>query len=75
MFVGDLLHSPAQIVAPDHSSCFCEDPRQAATRRAILERAVDTGELVVPAHFAGPGAAEVRRNGSRFAVRRWAAED
>jgi glyoxylase-like metal-dependent hydrolase (beta-lactamase superfamily II) len=76
VFVGDLLHSPVQILAPEHNSCFCEDPRQAAaTRRSVLERAADTGELVVPAHFAGPGAAEVRRDGSRFAIRRWAASE
>jgi glyoxylase-like metal-dependent hydrolase (beta-lactamase superfamily II) len=72
VFAGDLLHSPVQVLAPEHSSCFCEDPRQAATtRRGVLERAADTGELVVPAHFGGPGAAEVRRDGSRFAIRRW----
>jgi glyoxylase-like metal-dependent hydrolase (beta-lactamase superfamily II) len=73
VFVGDLLHSPVQILEPQHSSCFCEDAQQAAvTRRRVLERAADNRELVVPAHFAGPGAAEVRRDGSRFAVHRWA---
>lgn len=69
VFVGDLLHSPVQILEPEHSSCFCEDPAQAAaTRLSVLERAADNGELVVPAHFAGPGAVEVRRDGSRFAA-------
>jgi glyoxylase-like metal-dependent hydrolase (beta-lactamase superfamily II) len=73
VFVGDLLHSPVQILRPDHSSCFCEDREQAATtRQSVLARAADTGELVVPAHFAGAGAAEIRRDGSRFAVSRWA---
>ncbi|MCR6487530.1 MBL fold metallo-hydrolase [Amycolatopsis sp. OK19-0408] len=73
VFVGDLLHSPVQILAPEHSSCFCEDPRQAAaTRRSVLERAADERELVVPAHFAGQAAAEVERDGSRFAIRGWA---
>lgn len=72
-FVGDLLHSPVQILEPRYSSCFCEDPQQAAlTRRSVLERAADTGELVVPAHFAGIGAAEIRRDGSHLAVSRWA---
>ncbi|WP_434449532.1 MBL fold metallo-hydrolase [Lentzea sp. E54] len=74
VFVGDLLHSPVQILEPRYSSCFCEDPRQAAsTRRSVLERAADTGELVVPAHFAGAGAAEIRRDGSRLAISRWVA--
>ena len=32
VFVGDLLHSPVQIVHPEHRSCFDEDP--AAARRS-----------------------------------------
>ncbi|WIY06083.1 MBL fold metallo-hydrolase [Amycolatopsis mongoliensis] len=75
VFVGDLLHSPVQVLEPRHSSCFCEDERQAAvTRRRVLERAADRHELVVPAHFGGPGAVEVRRDGSRFAIHRWAGD-
>ncbi|MGA4849609.1 MBL fold metallo-hydrolase [Streptomyces sp. G5(2025)] len=74
VFVGDLLHTPVQILEPAHSSCLCEDPRQAAeTRVRILGRAADERELVVPAHFRGAGAAEVRRAGGRFAISRWAA--
>ncbi|MFD2420110.1 MBL fold metallo-hydrolase [Amycolatopsis pigmentata] len=73
VFVGDILHSPVQILEPRYSSCFCEDPGLAATtRRSVLERAADNKELVVPAHFAGAGAAEIRRDGSRFTVSRWA---
>ncbi|MGH3625272.1 MAG: MBL fold metallo-hydrolase [Sciscionella sp.] len=73
VFVGDLLHSPVQILQPGYNSCFCENPEQAAaTRRSVLERAADTRELVVPAHFAGPSAAEIRRDGSHFAISRWA---
>lgn len=72
VFVGDLLHSPVQILRPEHSSCFCEDPAEAAsTREKILAQAADQRELVFPAHFAGRGAVEVSRDGSRFAVRRW----
>ncbi|WOX26329.1 MBL fold metallo-hydrolase [Streptomyces solicathayae] len=74
VFVGDILHSPVQLRAPACNSCFCEDPAQAAaTRRGVLERATDTKELVIPAHFAGAGAAEVHRDGERFTVTRWAA--
>ncbi|MEV8589586.1 MBL fold metallo-hydrolase [Streptomyces sp. NPDC051180] len=73
VFVGDLLHSPVQILDPGRASCFCLDPRGAsATRRRVLERAADTRELVVPAHFGGSGAAEVRRQGTGFAVAGWA---
>ncbi|MBB4688471.1 MBL fold metallo-hydrolase [Amycolatopsis jiangsuensis] len=73
VFAGDLLHSPVQILAPEHNSCFCENPAQAATtRRRVLERAADERELVIPAHFAGPGAAEITRDGAGFAVKAWA---
>jgi glyoxylase-like metal-dependent hydrolase (beta-lactamase superfamily II) len=72
-FVGDLMHSPVQILRPDCSSCFCDDPVQAArTRRGLLERAADGRALVIPAHFGGSGAAEVRRHGGHFAVTGWA---
>ena len=75
VFVGDLLHSPVQILEPRFSSCFCEDPEQAAsTRRSVLERAADQRELVVPAHFAGAGAVEVRRDDGHLRIARWGHE-
>ncbi|MGC0317379.1 MBL fold metallo-hydrolase [Kitasatospora acidiphila] len=74
VFVGDLLHSPVQILAPSCSSCLCLDPAGAATsRRRVLERAADLRELVIPAHFGGTGAVEVRRAGGEFTLGRWAA--
>ncbi|MGW9451101.1 MBL fold metallo-hydrolase [Streptomyces sp. NPDC055632] len=73
VFVGDLVHSPVQLLDPSHGSCFCMDPAGAeASRRRILERAADRRELVVPAHFGGAGAAEVRRAGGGFALKNWA---
>ncbi|MBF9066959.1 MBL fold metallo-hydrolase [Streptacidiphilus fuscans] len=76
VFVGDLLHSPVQILRPEWSSCFCLDPAQsAASRRRILERAAAERELVVPAHFGGAGAVEVRKDGEGFALGAWAAYD
>lgn len=75
VFVGDLLHTPVQILEPECSSCLCEDPKAAAvSRRRVLERAADERELFVPAHFGGAGTAEVRREGGKFAVRRWRTE-
>ncbi|GHC60290.1 MBL fold metallo-hydrolase [Streptomyces flavofungini] len=72
VFVGDLLHTPVQILEPECSSCLCEDPKAAAvSRRRVLERAADEGELLVPAHFGGSGVAEVRRDSGKFAVRGW----
>ncbi|MCK2142862.1 MULTISPECIES: MBL fold metallo-hydrolase [Streptomyces] len=73
VFVGDLLHSPVQILEPDTNSCFCEDPAEArATRRKVLGWAADHHALVVPAHFGGHGAVEVTRAGDTFAVQGWA---
>ncbi|MFJ9813923.1 MBL fold metallo-hydrolase [Streptomyces sp. NPDC101151] len=73
VFAGDLLHSPVQILHPECSSCFCLDPRQAAeTRLRVLERAADERSLVVPAHFGGGGAVEVRKGRGGFTLHRWA---
>ncbi|WP_220140407.1 MBL fold metallo-hydrolase [Kitasatospora acidiphila] len=74
VFVGDLLHSPVQILAPSCSSCLCLDPAGAATNRhRVLERAADLGESVIPAHFGGAGTVEARRAGGEFTLGQWAA--
>lgn len=74
VFVGDLLHSPVQLLQPCCNSSACLDPEQAvASRRRILGRAADERELLVPAHFGGAGALEVRRDGDGFALGPWAA--
>ncbi|GAB2604255.1 MBL fold metallo-hydrolase [Kribbella endophytica] len=73
LFVGDLVHTALQIVEPDTNSCFCEDPVESrATRRRLLGRAADDNALVLPAHLGGHGAAEVVRDGSKFAIKDWA---
>lgn len=73
VFVGDMMHSPVQILDADLHTCFDEDPKEAsATRRRVLEWAADHNALVIPAHFPGHGAAHVERDGSRFTIREWA---
>ena len=73
VLVGDLLHSPVQFFEPHANSCFCEDPQEARrTCLRVLSESADTRTLVIPAHFPGHGAAEVRRDGDAFAIRRWA---
>ncbi len=73
VFAGDLLHTPAQLSAPHLSSCFCHDgPAAARTRRSVLQWAADRTALVIPAHFGGAGAVEIKQNSTGFAVRRWA---
>ena len=73
VFVGDLVHSPYQVVDPLCNSVFCLDEGQArATRQRVLSRAAEERELVVPAHFGGQGAVDVRRDGPGFAITGWA---
>ncbi|MCT4352028.1 MBL fold metallo-hydrolase [Streptomyces sp. Je 1-79] len=72
VFVGDVLHSPVQVLGPSCNSCFCLDPASAAkSRRRILERAATVGELVIPAHVGGTGILEVGRNGDAFTAAMW----
>ncbi|MFE5937090.1 MBL fold metallo-hydrolase [Streptomyces sp. NPDC056470] len=76
VFVGDLLHSPVQILRPSCNSCFCLDPAAAAkSRRRVLDRAAAARELVVPAHFNGTGIVEVRREAGDLSVAPWPAGD
>lgn len=73
VFVGDLLHTPVQILAPEASSCFCHDPSAASrSRNKMLQWAADHTALVIPAHFGGAGAVEVSRADTRFTIQRWA---
>ncbi|MFJ1645399.1 MBL fold metallo-hydrolase [Streptomyces sp. NPDC088258] len=73
VFVGDLLHSPVQFLQPCCNSDSCQAPDQAvASRRRILGRAADERELVVPAHFGGAGAVQVRRGSGGFTLGPWA---
>jgi glyoxylase-like metal-dependent hydrolase (beta-lactamase superfamily II) len=73
LFVGDLVHTALQIVEPATNSCFCEDPAESrATRHKLLGRAADANALVFPAHLGGQGAAEIVRDGSKFAIKDWA---
>ncbi|CAM5335613.1 MBL fold metallo-hydrolase OS=Streptomyces fumanus OX=67302 GN=GCM10018772_20480 PE=3 SV=1 [Streptomyces fumanus] len=47
-------------------------PRGRPRRRKVLGWAADHNALVVPAHLGGHGAAEVVREGSKFAIKGWA---
>jgi glyoxylase-like metal-dependent hydrolase (beta-lactamase superfamily II) len=74
MFVGDLLHTPLQLAAPDASPCFDEDEALARTTRwRVLDEVAERNILLLPAHLPGAGALEVRRAGSSYAVQAWAA--
>lgn len=66
LFVGDVVHHPIQVYKPDWSSSFCSDPLLAVqTRRGILERAVENGSRLFPAHFTGESSCcIINRHGS-----------
>ncbi|WP_435127910.1 MBL fold metallo-hydrolase [Actinacidiphila sp. bgisy144] len=73
VFVGDLVHTPLQMIEPDHDTCLSEDQAEATrSRRRVLERAAATNSLVVPAHLGGAGAAEVARSNGAVSIKRWA---
>jgi glyoxylase-like metal-dependent hydrolase (beta-lactamase superfamily II) len=74
VFVGDLLHSPLQIVEPDLCPCLDEDePASRASRHRVLDAVVTDNALLLPAHFPGAGAVEVRRDGAGYSFTEWAA--
>lgn len=70
LFVGDILHHPAQVFQPDWNSVYCEDPAAArASRRGILALAAGTGARLVPAHFGGAHFVWVEQHGESFRPR------
>jgi glyoxylase-like metal-dependent hydrolase (beta-lactamase superfamily II) len=74
VFVGDLLHSPLQIVEPDLCPCLDEDePASRASRHRVLDAVANDNALMLPAHFPGAGAVEVRHDGAGYSFTEWAA--
>ena len=62
LFIGDAMHHPIQIAAPECNSFACMDPVAARnTRRAILEECCDCNRLLAPGHFAAPHVGRVSR--------------
>ena len=56
VFCGDVMHRIVQVAEPQWSSQFCYDPGQArVTRRRFVDRHLDSGVLIVAAHFPTPG--------------------
>jgi glyoxylase-like metal-dependent hydrolase (beta-lactamase superfamily II) len=54
-FTGDAFHHPVQLTRPELHLPGCDDlPTAIATRRALVQRVLEEGALVFPAHFAAP---------------------
>jgi glyoxylase-like metal-dependent hydrolase (beta-lactamase superfamily II) len=67
VFSGDICHHPAQILSPAWNTAFCVSPTEAKrTRAAFLDRAAETGALMMPCHFPPPHCGYVRRDGDRY---------
>jgi glyoxylase-like metal-dependent hydrolase (beta-lactamase superfamily II) len=62
-FTGDAFHHPLELLHPEIDAGTCEDfAATAATRRRLIDNAVATGTLIVPAHFAAPHAGYLRQD-------------
>jgi glyoxylase-like metal-dependent hydrolase (beta-lactamase superfamily II) len=69
LFIGDVMHTAAQLARPALSSRFCSDPEESArTRAALCERHAETGTLILACIFRTPVAGRIRRIGSVFAI-------
>ncbi|MCS5717750.1 MBL fold metallo-hydrolase [Herbiconiux sp. CPCC 205763] len=72
LFIGDTVHSPAQVVDAHTSSCFDEDVAQAnTTRRRIFTEAAEKNLPLFAAHFGGHGGFTVRAVGDGFEIAGW----
>jgi len=59
-FIGDLMHHPIQVPHPEWSTCFCWDMEiSAASRSKFVDAQTDSGNLVLPVHFAGATAGHI----------------
>ena len=75
VFVGDLLHSPMQLLHPEYRCSFDLDPVQARhTRRDVLSRAAREGAVILPAHLPGPSGAKITPAGGdhSYDIASWA---
>jgi len=69
VFIGDVMHTAAQLAQPTLSSRFCEDPvLSARTRIALCERHAETGAIVLACHFPTPTVGRIRRHRTGFAL-------
>jgi glyoxylase-like metal-dependent hydrolase (beta-lactamase superfamily II) len=67
VLIGDVMHTAAQLAAPEHSSRFCADPAQSAeTRQRLIDAIAETDTVMLGAHIPTPTAGRVVRNGAAF---------
>ncbi|MBI4532884.1 MAG: MBL fold metallo-hydrolase [Candidatus Melainabacteria bacterium] len=67
VITGDATHHPCQIAHPDWPTISDTDPGQATvSRRALLDRFVDTQALFIGSHFATPTAGLLQAENNTF---------
>lgn len=70
IFWGDVVHHPVQLIRPEVTPPFDNNPEQAReTRLRVLARAADEELICFPAHFRAPSAGRVLRAGDRYRYR------
>lgn len=67
LITGDLMHHPCQIARPQWAASADEDQEQGrSTRKAVLERSANNGELLLGSHFSSPTAGRILRDGDTY---------
>ena len=67
VFIGDALHHPIQLLYPELSTRADSDmDLSRASRKALIAKHADTGNLVMPHHFATPSCGCIRSSGNAF---------
>ena len=67
LFTGDCFHHPLQLVEPSLPFGDAEDvPTSERVRHELVERAADTGALLIAAHLPAPHGVKVSRQGDEF---------
>lgn len=72
IFGGDVLHTPMEILQPQFSASFDEDPGQSErSRQEVLGLAADSGAPLFLAHIPGGRGVRIARDGDAFAIVEW----
>ncbi len=67
LFIGDIMHTPAQFAAPQFSSRFCADPALSAkVRVGLCETYAESDTTILAAHFPTPGVGRIVRHRDAF---------
>ena len=67
VFIGDAIHHPIQLLFPDLSTRADSDQDAARlSRRALIEKHADTGNLVMAHHFSTPSSGTIEQAGDGF---------